>query len=277
VELVFPVNEQQPQYEWIEGLPFGTRGGTTFNYKLPGRCRVRLLGCAERRRNWYLTETLYALVDGQIVQTIRLPGRKAQAERSPEAVAADARLARLAPDAIEAVKYFLEQKKPTAAIAELMGVAPADVDAIAYTVANGGGNSLLPHSVKGGPHDVASPLPKRCSPCSKGRASRSRRLGPRGWWGRAAALRPRSQDRRALQSGRRQGHAEPGEDLRVPSRVRGAGAGCVRRASSAPRARAYRRPATEKDLNVLLTFYKDARTAGRRIHRGIEPACVACW
>ena len=270
VELAFPVNQQQPQYEWIEGLPFGTRGGTIVNYNFPVDGEYAISVVLSGGRNWYLTETLYALLDGEIVQTVRLPGRKEQNERPPEAVAADARLERLAPDVVEAVKYYLEQKKPAAAIAELMGVAQADVDAVAYKMANGGGNLFFRLPVKGGPHELAITFAETVFPVLEGARKPFETPGrvadgvvPQPYVGTVKIVGPYNaagiKDTPSLE---KIFVCRPASAAQEPA--------CAKTILSSLARRAYRRPVTDKDLNVLLAFYKDARASGGGFAEGIE-------
>ena len=271
VELAFPVSQQRPQYEWIEGLPFGTRGGTIVNYNFPADADYAISVVLSGGRNWYLTETLYALLDGEIVQTVRLPGRKAQSERPPEAVAADARLERLAPDAIEAVKYYLEQKKaPAAAIAELMGVAQADVDAVAYKMANGGGNLFFTIPVKGGPHELAVTFAETVFPVLEGARKPFETPGrvadgvvPQPYVGAVKIVGPyNAAGIKDTPSMEKVFVCRPAAAAQEPA--------CAKTIFSNLARRAYRRPVTDKDLNVLLAFYTDARASGGGFAAGIE-------
>ncbi|MGE3340255.1 MAG: DUF1592 domain-containing protein [Alphaproteobacteria bacterium] len=76
---IFPVPVDQPQYDRVEGLPFGTRGGTLINYQFPsdGEYEITItLNCTTEgdlecngSMGWSQQHELQALVDNAVVQT----------------------------------------------------------------------------------------------------------------------------------------------------------------------------------------------------------------
>ena len=86
-----------------------------------------------------------------------------------------------------------------------------------------------------------------------------------------SARRP-GHDRRAVRREGRERHAEPPQDLHLPPDERRARKTPARaRSSRRSRKRAFRRPATAADVDVLMEFYQAGRSEGgtlRRRHRG---------
>ena len=271
-ETKYDVDKDIPQYDWIEGLPFGTRGGALFNHQFPVDAEYDFKVSLAGGREFYLTEQLDVIIDGELVQSVVLPGKKARTERTPEAIAAHDRVDGLSPDAVEAVKYFLEQKKLAADIASLMGVSVADVNAVAFVQKDERGSLFFRIPVKAGPHEIAAAFAQTVFPELEGPRKPfelPNRLVfgvvPQPFLGSLTITGP--YDAKGVET--------------TPSRQKvfvckpasaAQDAACARTILTAVARRAYRRPASEEDVNILLGFYRDGRANGGSFDTGIETA-----
>ena len=272
VETKYDVDKDIPQYDWIEGLPFGTRGGAVFSHQFPVDAEYDFKVSLAGGREFYLTEQLDVMIDGELVQSVVLPGKKARTERTPEAISAYDRVDGLAPDAVEAVKYFLDQRKPAADIASLMGVTVADVNAVAYVRKDERGSLFFRIPVKAGPREITAAFAQTVFPELE---------GPRKPFELPNRLVFGVVPQPFLASLTITGPYDAKGVETTPSRQKvflcnpasaAQEAACARTILASVARRAYRRPASEEDVNILLGFYREGRANSGNFDTGIEAA-----
>jgi hypothetical protein len=243
----FPIPDDLPQDEWLDGLPFGTRGGTIIRYNFPLDAQydiqVRLSrqgssGAGEDVPRFRESHDLEVSVDGQRVQLFTLAG---------EAPRSDAR-----PDGAESKR-----------------ASRRDIDA----------NWQIRLPVKAGPREITVAFIKKSSAADEPlrlpfvrpvhQLQNDYRYEP--YLGKVTVIGPFEATGPGDTSSRRQifvcRPAGPADE-----------APCAKRIVAALATRLYRGPVTELDLQVLLDFYQEGRIEGgfdTGIQRALERLLVS--
>lgn len=249
----FSISPEQAQSAHVEGLPFGTRGGTLINYNFPqdGEYQVSIKlhcvntrggdeNCADGSSGFPDNHNMFVLIDGDIVHEFDYDAQPRRDRYSGDGGAADG-----AHTYAEAQK--LEVRLPIKAGPHDLGVTFLRMPTvktiqrtyrqmfdkpITYRGADRGMVMTFPHLSKvtiGGPFNAtaATDTPSRRA---------------------IFACRP----------------TIPAEEM-----------SCAKRIVSRLARRAYRRPVTEADVQPLLTFYTEGRAAGESFDAGIEDSLRA--
>jgi hypothetical protein len=260
----FRVQSDLPQDDRLEGLPFGTRGGTLIRYHFPEDAEYLITIEPEGRPTE--PHEIEVTVDGERVQLFTVkprPGGMGQAQQ----------------DAYEARDAGLEVRLPVKAGPRKIGVAfiektDAEVEALRQPFLRPYGGQVAqprldsvtitgPFEASGARPSEETPSRRRifvCRPADSG--ERSGAGQPSG-----AALSRRERDRRSAASG---GGAPRARSNEGPLRIKEEAA-CVKQILSTLARRAYRRPVTDADLQGLLPFYEEGR-AKAGFEAGIETA-----